>query len=113
VDAVRRHANGARIDERRFRPNFLVAGAGAHEEDGWVGRDVRLGAAVVRVEKLDSRCEMTTHDPGTGLMDVNTLKVIASYRTEHPKKVYFGVYGTVLAEGEVAAGDDVTPLEER
>lgn len=113
VEEVRRRADaGVAVDERRFRPNFYLSGVPAHGEDAWVGGLVRLGAdAIVSVQMRDERCAMTTHSPVTGAIDMNTLKVIASYRTDQPKHVHFGVYGSVAHEGRVAVGDEVTPLE--
>ncbi len=40
---------------------------------------------------------------------MNTLKIIASYRTDQPKEVNFGVYCTVVQPGEAAVGDEVAP----
>jgi uncharacterized protein len=124
VGEIRRHADAgaavderrhdsAVIDERRFRPNLYITGVDAHGEDAWVGRRIRIGAdAVVRVRMRDPRCVITTHSPDTGETDINTLKIIAAYRTDQPKEVNFGVYGTVEHEGDVAVGDAITPLEE-
>jgi hypothetical protein len=36
--------------------------------------------------------------------------MIADYRTDQPKEVNFGVYGTVAQPGEIAVGDEVVPL---
>ena len=58
----------------------------------------------------DSRCVMTTQNPDSGESDLNTLELIASYRTDQPKEVNFGVYAGVIEAGEIAVGDDVTPL---
>lgn len=111
VDALRAAADFGHIDERRFRPNFLLSGCAAHEEDGWTGGDVRLGAsAVVRVIMRDPRCVITTHDPDTGERDFDTLGTIASYRTDQPKEVNFGVYAGVIEPGPVAVGDSLQPL---
>ena len=41
---------------------------------------------------------------------MDTLKIIASYRTDQPKEVNFGVYCTVAEPGEAAAGDEVVPI---
>ena len=45
-----------------------------------------------------------------GEHDLDTLKIIASYRTDQPKEVNFGVYCTVMEPGEAAAGDAVLPI---
>src|SRR5262249_52948501 len=75
LHALRHVADGAAaIDERRFRPNILISGApAAHEEDTWIGRDVSIGEAVVRVIMRDERCVMTTHNPESGDRDFDTL----------------------------------------
>jgi uncharacterized protein YcbX len=109
VEAVGRAAGRETVDGRRFRQNIYVSGAAPHQEDEWVGREVRVGRALVRVKMRDSRCAVTTHSPETGEIDMNTLKIIASYRTDQPKEVNFGVYCTVVEPGEAAVGDEVVP----
>ncbi|MEX2247583.1 MAG: MOSC domain-containing protein [Dehalococcoidia bacterium] len=110
VAALRAQTEGVAVDARRFRPNFVLSGLGAHGEDAWVGRSVRIGAAVVHMRLRDPRCAIINHNPDTGERDLNTLKVITSYRTDQPREVNFGVYGTVEREGVVAVGDTVAPL---
>jgi len=55
-------------NELRFRPNVVVTlDSGApFEEDEWVGSAVRIGAAIVRMDRRDSRCIIvgTTVLPG-------------------------------------------------
>ena len=95
------------IDNRRFRPNFLIENSTPHQEDLWVGEEVSVGPEVrVKVVARDPRCAITTHDPDTGERDMNTLRVILSYRPD-PQAVYFGVYGTVSKPGRVSVGDGV------
>jgi len=112
IDALRRSSGVAAFEARRFRPNVLVAGAERpHEEDEWLGASVRIGAAVIRVRMRDSRCVMTTLNPDTGEHDHDTLNMISSYRTDQPKEVNFGVYGTVVQAGEMAVGDEIHVIE--
>ncbi len=103
---------GGEIDPRRFRMNFGVEGAAAHEEDDWVGSCVRIGAALVRVEGHTGRCAVTTRDPDSGVVDFKTLHHLAAYReeVESQEALPFGVYARVLEEGPVALGDAVEPL---
>ena len=108
VDAVTHAAGGAPVDRRRFRQSFYISGTDAHGEDGWIGRDITIGEALLHVEKRDSRCVMTQVNPDTGEQDIQTLKIIAAYRTDLPKSVYFGVYASVLRPGAVAVGDTIT-----
>lgn len=110
LQALARAAGADAVDGRRFRQNLYVSGTAAHGEDDWLGSEVRAGAAVLRVKMRDPRCVMTTHNPDTGATDLNTLKIIASYRTDQPKEANFGVYCTVTQAGEVAIGDEIAPL---
>jgi uncharacterized protein YcbX len=100
------------IDPRRFRMHFGVDGVEAHAEDGWLGRRVRLGEAVVVPRGLVGRCAVTSQDPATGRPNLDTLKALARYRSEVPTEepVPFGVYGEVVEPGRVALGDVVEPL---
>lgn len=97
------------IDGRRFRQNIYLSGASPHEEDSWLGQEVRAGEALLRVKIRDSRCIVTTRSPDTGEPDLNTLEIIAAYRTDQPKEVNFGVYCTVAQAGGAAIGDAVLP----
>lgn len=110
LDALAEAAGKDDVDGRRFRQNIYISGSAPHEEDTWLGGEVRVGKAVLRVKMRDSRCDVTTHSPETGEIDMNTLKIIASYRTDQPKEVNFGVYCTVAEPGEAAVGDQVAPL---
>lgn len=110
LEALARAAGVAAIDGRRFRQNIYIEGIAAHGEDEWLDGEVRVGQAIVRVKMRDSRCRVTTQSPDTGELDLNTLKIIASYRTDQPKEVNFGVYCTVGQPGEAAIGDEVVPL---
>jgi MOSC domain-containing protein len=98
------------LDPRRFRPTLLLDGLAAHEEDGWVGRSVRAGAAVLSVVRLDPRCALTTRNPETGERDADTLRWLASYRRADDGEVYCGLYADVVEPGRVAVGDAVEPI---
>ncbi len=110
LEALARAAGTDAVDGRRFRQNIYIEGASRHEEDTWVGGEVRVGAALLRVKMRDPRCVVTTQSPDTGEVDMSTLKTIASYRTDQPKEVNFGVYCTVAEPGEAAVGDEVVPV---
>jgi len=64
------------LDRRRFRPNILVGGVAGLAERTWPGKALRIGEALVRVEKLRARCVMTTYDPDTLDQDVRVLRRI-------------------------------------
>jgi uncharacterized protein YcbX len=99
------------VDGRRFRMLIEVDGAGAHEEDRWVGRRVSIGDAVVAFVGHVGRCLVTSRDPETGQIDLPTLDLIRSYRgdLDSTEPLPFGIWGQVLAPGAVRVGDHVTP----
>jgi hypothetical protein len=103
------------VDGRRFRMLIEIDGIGAHEEDGWVGRTVRIGPARVRVHGNVGRCVTTTRNPESGDVNLPTLKMLAAYRLhgiETTERLPFGIHGEVLAGGTVRVGDPVRLLEE-
>jgi len=97
-------------DPRRFRNTLLVDGIAAHEEDEWIGSDVRAGEVVLHVAERDPRCSMTTLNPASGQRDMDTLRMIVDYRTLQDGNICFGVYADVTQPGTVAIGDTVEPL---
>lgn len=100
-----------RVDGRRFRMLFGVDGVPAHAEDGWLGRRIRMGEAVVVPRGNVGRCAVTTQDPDTGVPDLDTLRVLGEYRgdIETTERLPFGVWGEVVEPGRVRVGDRVDP----
>ena len=98
-----------RIDGRRFRMNLGVDGIAPHEEDGWLGQRVVVGDAVLLPCGNVGRCRVTKLGPETGVVDLETLDVIADYRAdvETTEPLPFGVWCEVLEPGRVAVGDPV------
>jgi uncharacterized protein YcbX len=99
------------LGAKRFKMSIEIAGTGIYEEDEWSGREVRIGAAVVRVGGQVPRCVLMTRDPDTQVRDYPVLKAILAHRTpmaggEPP----LGVYATVVEPGVVRVGDDVAPV---
>jgi uncharacterized protein YcbX len=78
-DVARRGGRDA-LDARRFRMLVEVDGCDPYEEDGWAGRKVRIGEAVVRVGASIPRCVVTTLNPDSGEPDFPTLEVLAGHR---------------------------------
>jgi uncharacterized protein YcbX len=102
---------GRAVDARRFRSLFELDGCAEHEEDTWEGRRVRVGEALVEIGEPVVRCAVTTRDPDTGERDLDTLRVIASYRGMGPDgEIWFARYGRVVEPGRVRVGDEVARL---
>jgi hypothetical protein len=100
------------VDDRRFRMTIEVEGVDAHAEDSWIGERVRIGAALVRFRGNIGRCMVTTRNPDTGAVDLQTLHALADYRrhVDSSEPLPFGIYGEVLAGGTVRVGDPVEPI---
>jgi hypothetical protein len=111
VQELARQAGRDEVDAGRFRMLIGIRGVSPHEEDEWVGRNVRVGEAVVRPLEQVARCAITTKDPATGERDLDTLRVIKEYRgVRGTKYLDFGVYGAVVEPGRIRVGDAVEPL---
>jgi uncharacterized protein YcbX len=95
----------------RFRPNVVIEGAPAWQEDRW--RVIRIGQAVFRVAKPCDRCIMTTIDPQTGLRpDGNEpLRTLSKFRRDRTGRVMFGQNLVPEQCGGIAVGDAVEVLE--
>ena len=97
----------------RFRPNFVIDGAGdGFVENGWVGADVRLGAATVNVLMPTMRCVMTTLAQGDLPEDRGVLRAATTHNRVEISGLgqwaCVGAYAGVVTPGDVAAGDEVT-----
>ena len=113
--SLRALAEAAGVDEvdgRRFRMLFGIEGFEPHAEDGWRGRRVQLGEAVVRPLGHVGRCAVTPQNPDTGIPDLDTLRELGEYRgdVETSEPLPFGVWGEVVEPGRVRLGDPVEPL---
>ena len=88
---------------------FEIEGTAAHEEDKWLGRRVRTGAAVVIPRGNVGRCAVTTHNADTRVRDFDTLRVLKNYRGSVPttEPLPFGVWAEVVQPGPVRVGDTV------
>jgi uncharacterized protein YcbX len=108
----RRASRDEAVDARRFRMLIGIGDAEPHEEDGWIGRRVRVGDAVVLLHGPVGRCAITTQNPRTGVADLDTLREIKDYRGQNAetREIDFGVYGEVAEPGRVRVGDAVEPL---
>ena len=92
----RRAGRDERVDPRRFRMLIGIGGTEPHEEDGWIGRRVRVGEAVVELSGHVGRCAITTQNPETGVRDFDALREIKGYRGQNPvtREIDFGVVNT-------------------
>lgn len=97
---------GRPVGSERFRATYLLdtGGLEPHGEDAWVGSQVRLGEATVRVRGVVPRCAVIDLDPSTGVRDVPVLTTLAGYRRSEGE-ICFGVDAEITVPGRVSVGD--------
>lgn len=94
-------ASGTAPDARRLRPSLVVE-AEPLAELAWVGKTLTIGGLRFRVDRRDQRCVVVNVDPDTARRDPAVLRAIA-----REQQSFLGVYGSIVAPGRVAVGDDV------
>lgn len=94
------------VDMIRFRPNVVIEGAGAWQEDHW--RELLIADQCVSFVKPCSRCVITTVDPATGVRGANQqpLRTLGQYRRTE-EGVIFGMNAIHEAPGRISVGDPV------
>ncbi|WP_170519183.1 MOSC domain-containing protein [Ruegeria atlantica] len=96
---------GQDLSVRRWRGNIWFDGLPLWEEFDWLGREVQIGEAVLRVRERITRCLATTANPDTGVRDTDTLGALETWGHQD-----FGVYAEVLEGGAISVGDKVELL---
>ena len=92
------------IGMERFRPNLVIAGGEAFQEDTW--KEIMIGAARFALVKTCGRCVIPTTDQRTGERGKEPTRTLASYR-KRGNGVYFGMNAMGMAGGAVRVGDPV------
>lgn len=91
---------GQKLSIHRWRGNLWLDGLAPWEEFDWIGRELRVGTARLRVVERTDRCRATTANPETGESDADTLGAL-----DHWGHRDFSVRAEVLEPGEIALGD--------
>ena len=89
----------------RFRPNVLLAGTHANDEDTW--ESIMIGEQHIGVGSPCVRCVVTTLDVETLEKSVEPLRTLAEYRRGENGGVYFGMNVTHASPGALRVGDSV------
>lgn len=90
----------------RFRPNIVLSGVEAYDEDHIA--ELSSGAVALRPVKACARCQITTTDQVSAAVGVEPLQTLATYR--HDAKLEGVIFGmnaivTAGAGASVAVGD--------
>jgi uncharacterized protein YcbX len=75
------------VPMNRFRPNLVIDGTFAFEEDAW--HALQIGSVSFRIAKPCARCTVPTVDQDTGQAGKEPIRTLSTYRTRD-SKVYFG-----------------------
>ena len=92
---------GAPVDPIRFRANVYFDGTPAWNELGWIGSEIILGAARLKVIAPITRCAATQVNPMTAERD---LDIVGGLQRGFGHNL-MGVYAEVVAGGDIAIGD--------
>ncbi len=85
----------------RFRPNLILAGSTAFEEDEW--NRIFIGDIELAVVKPCARCVITTIDKQTLEVSREPLKTLSTFRRK-PRGVMFGQNAIPLVDGWLEVG---------
>lgn len=120
IDDLNSNLKETQISVNNFRPNILIDGCNAFDEDKWQYVKFSSGAEICHLVPC-GRCVLTTNNPETGIKtDKDPLVTLRTYR--QPKNEFlranygtaplFGVYFKLVKQGKVAVGDDVFAVVE-
>ena len=97
---------GRALEPERWRGNIWLDGLTPWSEWDWLGREIRIGSAILRIQDRIERCVHNNASPITGTRDADTLGALRDGWTH----TNFGVYATVMTGGRIALGDELEVL---
>jgi len=107
--AVANALDDPRLSEIRFRSNIAIDGIAAWEEQGWVGRRLRIGTIEFDVVRPKVRCLATHANPRTGERDLPVMQTLVSAFGQQQPTFAVAIV-TRGRGGEIHVGDEVDLL---
>jgi len=93
---------GLPAEAARFRATLVVETDEPYVEESWLGSEITVGGARLRVGVPIPRCAVIDAHPETGARGGRLLKTLAGYRpTNSAGEPSFGVYAEVVSPGRV------------
>jgi hypothetical protein len=92
------------VDPLRFRANVYFDGPPSWRELDWIGSQITLGGARLRVVSPITRCAATEVNPDTAERDLDTVAALR----RHFGHNLMGIYAEVTEGGPIAVGDTLT-----
>ena len=99
------HKLGMDLSIHRWRGNIWMDSVPAWEEFKWMGKDIRIGDAILRPLERTDRCPSTQSNPKTGMHDADTLGALDSFGHRD-----FSVRAQVIQGGSIVVGSKVEVL---
>ena len=95
---------GRPVEAARLRATLVVETDEPYVEDTWLGAEVAVGDATLRIGATVPRCAVVDHHPETGVRDLRLLRALARSRpTNAAGEPVLGVYAEVERPGTIAA----------
>lgn len=102
---------GLALPMNRFRPNLVIDGANAWDEDVWKHIAVGADGVQLSIVKPCARCAITTVDQQTAERGKEPLATLATYRRSTDGSVMMGQNALHDRTGTIRAGDRVTVID--
>jgi hypothetical protein len=96
---------GHPVDPDRFRGNLLIEGLDPWVERSWLNQHLQIGGTRIKLVEPVERCGATNVNPATGQRDANIPKLLQRGYGH----IECGMYGRVVAGGEIHVNDTVVP----
>lgn len=100
----------AAVPMDRFRPNLVIAGGNAFQEDEW--RSITINNVSFDLVKPCARCVIVTTDQQKATRGPEPLRTLSTYRRKG-NKVMFAMNAVSSTEGTIMKGDPVSVIELR
>jgi len=107
MDTLKKATPDSAFDVRRFRPNILLDAPSDQPfpELDWLGKEIEIGTARLKIEVACPRCQMVTH----GFDDLPRDPKIMQTMIRESEGI-LGVYASVVTPGSVGMGDELRGL---
>jgi len=97
---------GRALQIERWRANLWLDGLPAWEEFDWIGREVQIGGAILRIVERTGRCAAPSANPDNGRRDADLL----AFLDQQWNHTDFCVHAEVTQSGPIATGDTAKVL---
>lgn len=99
---------GYDVGMNRFRPNIVISGNEAYEEDEW--QIIRIGGIELSLVKPCSRCIMPSVNPQTGAKEMAVNEALQAHR-RRGRDTFFGQNALYDQLGLISVGDEVSIIK--